>query len=247
MTERDTQTERAVVAKRVDSGTADTAEIRDLAAAAGYRVVDELTQTRTEDAAYHFGEGKVEAIARAVVASDATVLVVDNELGPYQTFNMGNKLPEGIKAVDRFRLILEIFGQRAQTRKAQLQVELAELRYELPRAEAKASLAKRDERPGFMGLGEYDESRERDIKARISRIRDELGNIEQTDQHRREQRRESGFDLVALAGYTNAGKSTLLRRLADELDIDENADRHPDLEATAESEDRLFTTVGTCS
>jgi GTP-binding protein HflX len=245
VTERDTQPKRAVVAKRVDSGTADTTEVRDLAAAAGYRVVEELTQTRTEDAAYHFGEGKVEAIARAVVASDATVLVVDNELGPYQTFNMGNKLPEGVKAVDRFRLILEIFGQRAQTRKAQLQVELAELRYELPRAEAKASLAKRDERPGFMGLGEYDESRERDIKARISRIRDELGNIEQTDQHRREQRRESGFDLVALAGYTNAGKSTLLRRLAADLAVDENEQLHPDLDTTAASENRLFTTLGT--
>jgi GTP-binding protein HflX len=234
-----------VIAKRVDSGDADTAEIRDLAAAAGYRVVDELTQTRTEDAAYHFGEGKVEAIARAVVEGDATVLVVDNELGPYQTFNIGNKLPDGVRVVDRFRLILEIFGQRAQTRKAQLQVELAELRYELPRAEAKASLAKRDERPGFMGLGEYDESRERDIKARISRIRDELENIEQTDQHRREQRRESGFDLVALAGYTNAGKSTLLRRLAADLDVDENEQLHPDLDATAESENRLFTTLGT--
>ncbi|WP_159900496.1 GTPase HflX [Salinirussus salinus] len=245
MTERDTRTERAVIAKRVDSGDADTAEIRDLAAAAGYRVVDELTQTRTEDAAYHFGEGKVEAIARAVVEGDATVLVVDNELGPYQTFNIGNKLPDGVRVVDRFRLILEIFGQRAQTRKAQLQVELAELRYELPRAEAKASLAKRDERPGFMGLGEYDESRERDIKARISRIRDELENIEQTDQHRREQRRESGFDLVALAGYTNAGKSTLLRRLAADLDVDENEQLHPDLDATAESENRLFTTLGT--
>jgi GTP-binding protein HflX len=234
-----------VVAKRVDSGDADTAEIRDLAAAAGYRVVDELTQTRTEDAAYHFGEGKVEAIARAVVEGDATVLVVDNELGPYQTFNIGNKLPEGTRVVDRFRLILEIFGQRAQTRKAQLQVELAELRYELPRAEAKASLAKRDERPGFMGLGEYDESRERDIKARISRIRDELERIERTDQHRREQRRESGFDLVALAGYTNAGKSTLLRRLAADLNVDENEQLHPDLDATAESENRLFTTLGT--
>jgi GTP-binding protein HflX (EC 3.1.5.-) len=96
-----------------------------------------------------------------------------------------------------------------------------------------------------MGLGEYDESRERDIKARISRIRDELGNIEQTDQHRREQRRESGFDLVALAGYTNAGKSTLLRRLAADLAVDENEQLHPDLDATAASENRLFTTLGT--
>src|SRR6056297_3171137 len=96
-----------------------------------------------------------------------------------------------------------------------------------------------------MGLGEYDESREQDIKAQISRIRDELEQIEQTDQHRREQRRESGFDLVAMAGYTNAGKSTLLRRLAADLDVDENEGLNPDLDSTAESEDRLFTTLGT--
>jgi GTP-binding protein HflX len=173
------------------------------------------------------------------------VVVFDNQLGPYQTYNVGNKLPDGVRLLDRFRLILEIFGQRAQTRKAQLQVELAELRYELPRAEAKASLATRDERPGFMGLGEYDETRERDIKAQIARIRDELEDIEQTEEHRREHRREAGFDLVALAGYTNAGKSTLLRRLAADVDVDENEDVHPDLDTTAESEDRLFTTLGT--
>jgi GTP-binding protein HflX len=245
VTDNEPRTERAIIAARVDSGEAETTEIRDLARAAGYRVMGEVTQTRTEDPAYHFGEGKVEALAAEVAATDATAIVCDNQLGPYQTFNIGNKLPEGVRIVDRFRLILEIFGQRAQTRKAQLQVELAELRYELPRAEAKASLAKRDERPGFMGLGEYDESRERDIKARIARIRDELEQIEQTEQHRREQRRESGFDLVAMAGYTNAGKSTLLRQLAADLDVDENEGIHEDLETTAESEDRLFTTLGT--
>jgi len=238
-------TDRALVVKRVDEGRADTEEIENLAGAAGYRVVGTVTQTRTEDPAYHVGEGKAAEIAERVARSDATTVVFDNELGPYQTFNLGNELPEGVRLLDRFRLILEIFGQRARTRKAQLQVELAELRYELPRAEAKASLAKRDERPGFMGLGEYDESREEDIKAQISRIRDELERIEQTDQQRREQRRESGFDLVALAGYTNAGKSTLLRRLASDLDVDENRDVHPDLDETAESEDRLFTTLGT--
>jgi len=236
---------RAVVAKRVDSGTPDTTEIRDLARAAGYDVVDEVTQTRKEDPATHLGEGKVATLARTVVESDATAVIFDNQLGPYQTYNVGNELPEGVRLIDRFRLILEIFGQRAQTRKAQLQVELAELRYELPRAEAKASLARRDERPGFMGLGEYDESRERDIKSQISRIREELEQIAETEEHRREQRRESGFDLVALAGYTNAGKSTLLRRLAEDVDVDENEDLHPDLDTTAESEDRLFTTLGT--
>jgi GTP-binding protein HflX len=238
-------TDRAVVAKRVDSGEADTTEIHDLARAAGYDIVTEVTQTRTEDPAYHLGEGKVTRLANAVALEEATTVIFDNQLGPYQTYNIGNELPTGVTVMDRFRLILEIFGQRAQTRKAQLQVELAELRYELPRAEAKASLAKRDERPGFMGLGEYDESREEDIKKQIANIRDELESIEETERHRRQQRRESGFDLVALAGYTNAGKSTLLRRLADDLEVDENADLHPDLNTTAESENRLFTTLGT--
>ncbi|MFB6196625.1 MAG: GTPase HflX [Haloplanus sp.] len=235
----------AVVAKRVERGTADLSEIRDLARAAGYDVVGELTQTREEDAAYAFGEGKADELARLAADTDADAVIVDNRLGPYQTYNIGGKLPEGTEVVDRFTLILDIFGQRAQTRKAQLQVELAELRYELPRVEAKTSLAKRDERPGFMGLGEYDESRERDIKNQIADIKRELDDIAEKEETRREQRRESGFDLVALAGYTNAGKSTLMRRLAAELDVDENEDRHPDLDTTAESEDRLFTTLGT--
>ena len=235
----------AVVAKRVDSGSADLTEITDLARAAGYDVVGELTQTRDEDAAYHFGEGKVDELTALVRRTGAGAVVVDNSLGPYQTYNIGKKLPDGVEVIDRFTLILDIFGQRAQTRKAQLQVELAELRYELPRAEAKTSLAKRDERPGFMGLGEYDESRERDIKAQISRIKDELDSIAQKEETRREERRESGFDLVALAGYTNAGKSTLMRRLAADLDVGQNEDLHPDLDPTAESENRLFTTLGT--
>ena len=236
---------RAVVAKRVDSGAADLSEIGQLAAAAGYEVVGELTQTRTEDAAFMFGEGKVAELRDLVRRTGAGAVIIDNDVGPYQTFNIGGKLPEGVEVIDRFTLILEIFGQRANTRKAQLQVELAELRYELPRAEAKASLAKRDERPGFMGLGEYDESVERDIKRQISEIRDELASIAEKEEARREQRRDSGFDLVALAGYTNAGKSTLMRRLADELAVDENAERHRDLDTTAESQDMLFTTLGT--
>jgi len=225
---RDTDTEptaaerRAVVARR-RVRSADLTEITQLAAAAGYDVVGELTQTRTEDAAFMFGEGKVAELRDLVRRTDANAVIIDNDVGPYQTFNIGGELPEGVEVIDRFALILEIFGQRANTRKAQLQVELAELRYELPRAEAKASLAKRDERPGFMGLGEYDESVERDIKRQISEIRDELASIAEKEEARREQRRDSGFDLVALAGYTNAGKSTLMmRRLAAaEIDVDD--------------------------
>jgi GTP-binding protein HflX len=235
----------AVVAKRVDTGAADLSEIRELARAAGYEVVGALTQSREEDAAFMFGEGKVDELAALVVEADADVVVVDNSVGPYQLYNIGTKLPDDIEVIDRFTLILDIFGQRAHTKKAQLQVELAELRYELPRAEAKASLAKRDERPGFMGLGEYDESREQDIKAQIARIKRELDAIADKEETRRRERRESGFDLVALAGYTNAGKSTLMRQLAADLSVDENEDLHPDLDPTAESENRLFTTLGT--
>ncbi|WP_152041271.1 GTPase HflX [Salinigranum salinum] len=236
---------RAVVAKRVDDGSADLSEIRDLARAAGYEIVGELTQTREEDAAFMFGEGKVDELAALVAETGGDAVVVDNRVGPYQMYNIGSKLPGDTEVVDRFTLILDIFGQRARTKKAQLQVELAELRYELPRAEAKASLAKRDERPGFMGLGEYDESREQDIKAQIARIKRELDAIAEKEETRRRERRESGFDLVALAGYTNAGKSTLMRQLAADLAVDENDDLHPDLDPTAESEDRLFTTLGT--
>lgn len=235
----------AVLAKRVDSGTADLSELRDLASAAGYEVVGELTQTRAEDSAHHFGEGKVTELAELVARTDAGTVIIDNEVGPYQMFNIGRMLPEDTEVLDRFTLILTIFGQRAQTRKAQLQVELAELRYELPRASVKASLAKRDERPGFMGLGEYDESREQDIKAQIASIKRELDSIAEKEAQRRAERRDSGFDLVALAGYTNAGKSTLLRQLAAELDVDENAEKHPDLDDVAESQDMLFTTLGT--
>jgi GTP-binding protein HflX len=234
-----------VVAQRVEDGEPDTAEIIELARAAGYSIEGVLTQTRTEDPEYNLGAGKVSELVELVEDTGAGTVILDNRTGPYQTYNLGQELPAGVEVVDRFTLILQIFGQRAQSRKAQLQVELAELRYELPRVEAKVSLARREEHPGFMGLGEYDESREQDIKARISRIRDELENIEKTDEQRRDQRRASGFDLVALAGYTNAGKSTLLQRLATDLEVGENEDRHPDLACTAEAQDRLFTTLDT--
>ncbi len=236
---------RAIVVKRVDEGDPDTGEIERLAAAAGHEVVDVVTQVRPADPALELGAGKVDELHRRVIEHDAELVIFDNRLGPYQTYNLGSRLPDGVPVIDRFRLILDIFGQRANTRKAQLQVELAELRYELPRAEAKASLAKREEHPGFMGLGEYDESRKRDITSRISRLQEELSTIEGREAKRRERRRDSGFDLVSLAGYTNAGKSTLLRRLADDLDIDENEGLHPDLDATAASSDRFFETLGT--
>jgi len=232
--------EKAVLVKRVDSGEeASLGEMRDLARAAGYVVAGEVTQSRESDSAYEIGRGKVDEVRRLVEKVGASKVIFDNELGPYQVYNLGNEI--GVEIDDRFTLILEIFGDRAGSRKAQLQVELAELNYELPRADAKANLANRDERPGFMGLGEYDEKRKTDIKDRISRIRDELESLSNRDEGWRRERRQSGFDLVALAGYTNAGKSTLMRELAD---VEETTD-HPDIDETAEARNEPFTTLGT--
>lgn len=232
--------DKAVLVKRVDSGEeASLDEIRELARAAGYGVAGEITQSRKRDSAYEIGSGKVEEVRRLVESVGASKVIFDNELGPYQVYNLGNEI--GVEIDDRFTLILEIFGDRAGSRKAQLQVELAELQYELPRADAKANLANRDERPGFMGLGEYDEKRKTDIKDRISRIRDELDKLSERDEGWRRERRDSGFELVALAGYTNAGKSTLMTALADV----EDKPNHPDLDSTAEARNEMFTTLGT--
>jgi GTP-binding protein HflX len=232
--------EKAVLVKRVDSGEeASLGEMRDLARAAGYVVAGEVTQSRRRDSAYEIGRGKVEEVRRLVESVEASKVIFDNELGPYQVYNLGNEI--GVEIDDRFTLILEIFGDRAGSRKAQLQVELAELNYELPRADAKANLANRDERPGFMGLGEYDEKRKTDIKNRVSRIRDELESLSDRDEGWRRERRQSGFELVALAGYTNAGKSTLMKTLAD---VEETTD-HPDVDETAEARNEPFTTLGT--
>lgn len=236
----------AVVVQRVDNElTPNTREIEELARSAGYKVSSVVTQSREEDAEYNIGSGKVTELQQIVSEHNANTLIVDNELDPYQRYNLGIFFRNEISVLDRYTLILEIFEQQATTRKSQLQVKLAQLRYELPRAEVKTSLAKRDEKPGFMGLGEYDEEQEKDLKNRISRIQNELKSIEKDNEQQRERRREDGCSLVALAGYTNAGKSTLLRQLAEELDVGQNEDLHPDLDPTAESTSHLFTTLDT--
>jgi GTP-binding protein HflX len=128
---------------------------------------------------------------------------------------------------------------------SQLQVELAKLRYELPRAETKVRLSKRSEHPGFMGLGEYEESREKDIKDRIKNIKSKLSKYEDQNARRRSKRKNDGFDMVAIAGYTNAGKSTLLRKLARDHSVNENQKLHNDFDPTAESTNNYFTTLDT--
>lgn len=237
---------KAIIVQRVDpKSNNDTSEINNLAKSAGYNIKKVLTQSRKEDQEYNIGDGKVHETYQSAEKFDADAIIVDNELDPYQMYNFGIYIRNDIDVFDRYTLILDIFENRATDKKSQLQVELARLRYELPRAETKVRLAKRSEHPGFMGLGEYEESEEEDIKKRIKNIKDKLDHIDNQNKNRRDTRREEGFDIVSIAGYTNAGKSTLLRQLAENHSVDENIKLHDDFNKTAESTGNYFTTLET--
>ena len=228
----------AIVAQRVGSGSPDIDEIRALAAAAGYAVVDEVTQVRAEDPGTHLGRGKAEQLAARVAETEAGTVVVDGELTPSQHHELRKTLPEGTRLHDRYRLILAVFGDRAGTRRAQLQAELARLNYDLPRMRESADEGWFNERVE-KGSPLYD------AEDRIDRLERKLDELPDPAEELRNRRREEGFDLVTIAGYTNAGKSTLLHRLADESTLAAARPDHTDRDATAAVEDRLFETLET--
>jgi GTPase len=178
-------------------------ELRGLAQAAGYRVLAEVFQRRSRDSRFQMGRGKIEE----ALSYNPEKLIFYNALSPNQVFNITNEYCA--RVLDRFNLILEIFSTRASTREAKLQVELAKLSYDAPQVKNALALKKRGEQPGFRGAGAYEQSMYHDIRGRMAKIRTELANVENMGEDRRQRRREQGFDLVALAGYTNAGKSTL--------------------------------------
>ena len=182
-------------------------ELRGLAQAAGYSVLAEITQHRGRDYRFQIGKGK---IAEAL-SFQPKKLIFYNPLSPNQVFNIRSEFPAQV--LDRFNLILEIFASRASTREAKLQVELARLSYDAPQVKSELAIKKRGEQPGFRGAGAYEQSMYHDIRGRIAKIRSELREVEAMSEGRRKRRREQGFDLIALAGYTNAGKSTLLNAL----------------------------------
>jgi len=182
-------------------------ELRGLANAAGYLVLDEIKQRRERDHRFQIGRGKIEE----ALAHHPKKLIFYNPLSPTQVFNIRSEFP--VQVLDRFNLILEIFASRASTREAKLQVELARLSYDAPQVRSELALKKRGEQPGFRGAGAYEQSMYHDIRGRMAKIRAELREVEAMGEGRRRRRREMGFDLIALAGYTNAGKSTLLNTL----------------------------------
>ncbi|WP_456436641.1 GTPase HflX [Methanopyrus sp.] len=207
---------RAVLVERLEWGQESRIdELKELAESAGYDVVGSFRQVRHEDPRYHIGEGKVKELAEFVRENDVDKVIFENEIKPVQAFNLAGEL--GVEVIDRFQLILEIFAQRARTREAKLQVKLAQLKYELPRAREMVNLAKKEERPGFRGLGKYEADKyEEMIRRKIAKIEHELRRIEKDRELKRKHRHRLGFELVTLAGYTCAGKSTLMRTLTDE-------------------------------
>ncbi|MFC7078794.1 GTPase HflX [Halorussus caseinilyticus] len=236
-----TQSRDAVIAKRTVDDRPTTDEIRKLADAAGYDPVAEVTQIRSEAAATNLGPGKAEELAEVVAETDAGVVVVDNDLSASQTRELVETCPEGTEVLDRHRLVLDIFEEQAGSKRAKLQVERAQLEYDLPRIRERITRELAGEN---LAHDEKGGQRVRDVEQRIDELDRKLAELGDDAETRRERRREEGFEFVALAGYTNVGKSTLLHRLADELDF-ETDDDHEDLDGTAEIEDRLFKTLDT--
>ena len=236
--ERSTGGPPAIVAARADEPPIETDEIRALTEAAGYTVVGECSQVRPPDPGTRLGSGKVDELAELVADTGAGLVVIDEPLSPSQTLAIRNRLPPETAVYDRYRLVLAIFGEQARTRRAQLQVELARLQYELPRIREAA-----DE--GMLNRRTEKGSPMYDVMDRIDRLEGKLAALPSPAEQARDRRRSSGCDLVTLAGYTNAGKSTLLHRLADDLSLAEAGRDHPDETRVAAIEDRLFETLET--
>ena len=227
---------RTILAARTDDSTASPSELHALLTAEGHDVRATVTATRTEHPETNLGPEQLARVTETVELHDATLVAIDGELTPAQTLAIGNQLPDGVRVYDRSRVILELFAERAGTEVARLQTRIARLEYE--RELQRELLA-----AGDVG-GWWPDDEHRSIQAierKLTKTRADLR--ERPDpraEHRR--RREQGFDLVALVGYTNAGKSTLLRRLADNLDL---TDDHTDTTTSASVEDRLFETLDT--
>jgi len=192
-------------------------ELAGLAQAAGATVTLRMLQERPKpDPATFIGAGKVASLAAACAEADIDLVIFDNELTPAQLGQLEKKLER--KVVDRTQLILDIFARRARTREGKWQVELAQLKYLLPRlAGSGTALSRLGGGIGTRGPGETKlETDRRRIRARIQSIQREIDQVRQRRSQLRERRQKQSVPTVALVGYTNAGKTTLFNRMTNE-------------------------------
>ena len=205
-------------------------ELNNLVEANKMTVAETLVQKLDRpDPATYFGKGKIEELKQVVIDDGVDTIVVNDELSPSQIRNI--EKATNARIIDRTGLILEIFANRAQSREAKLQVELAKLKYQLPRLHTSAS-QRLDQQTGTAsgaggatnrGAGESQyELNRRTLEKRITHVNQELKEASKADQTKRKQRDRSDIPTVALVGYTNAGKSTVMNGLIKLLGEDEN-------------------------
>jgi GTP-binding protein HflX len=195
------------------SNTDRLAELAELTRSAGAAVVGTFEQTRERpDPATLVGSGKAEALHREAEARGADLIIFDHDLSPTQLRNLTGEQ----RVIDRTQLILDIFARRARTREGQLQVELAQLNYLLPRLTGKGTeLSRLGGGIGTRGPGETQlETDRRRIRRRLQKLRGELEEVRRRRQQQRRARQAAELATIALVGYTNAGKSTLFNALA---------------------------------
>lgn len=190
------------------------AEFRELAISAGAEVVGQVIQRRDKlDPATLIGRGKLEEITGAVAGSNADLVLFDHDLSPSQQRNIERELQA--RVIDRTQLILDIFARHARTREGQLQVELAQLEYLLPRLAGRgAEMSQLGGGIGTRGPGETQlETDRRKIYRRMRHVQQQLENVRRVRAQQRQRRESVPVETVALVGYTNAGKSTLFNAL----------------------------------
>ena len=190
------------------------AELRELAISAGGTVAGEMQQRRQRpDSATLIGSGKVEELKGAVASVAPDLVIFDHELTPSQQRNLERELE--VRVVDRTQLILDIFARHARTREGQMQVELAQLEYMLPRLAGRgAQMSQLGGGIGTRGPGETQlETDRRKIYRRIRHVKEQLENVRRIRGQQRQRRESVPMAVIALVGYTNAGKSTLFNAL----------------------------------
>ncbi len=224
--ENKTEAERAVLVS-VDTGEFDVdsslAELTELAKTAGAEVICEMTQKReAPEPGTYLGRGKLEELSDFCENEKPDLVIIDGELSPAQQKNI--ETITDVRVIDRTTLILDIFAQRALSGEGKLQVELAQLKYALPRLGGKgASMSRLGGGIGTRGPGETKlETDRRHIRRRISALTEDLKALDERRTRHRERRKKDGVVTVALVGYTNAGKSTLMNTLTDAGVLAEN-------------------------
>ncbi len=224
-------------------------ELAALAETAGSQVMEALIQRRDKpDSATFIGSGKVNEVRQAVVATGADTVVCDGELSPAQLRTLEQKVK--VKVIDRTALILDIFAQHAKSREGKAQVELAQMSYMLPRLRGWGeSLSRQAGGIGGRGPGETKiETDRRRINDKMAKLRREIKDMKISRDTKRSERRKNNIPSVAIAGYTNAGKSSLLNRLTGADVLVENAlfaTLDPTVRKTESSDGRIYTLVDT--